>query len=211
MHGLIVDDHEMVRDGLRLLLEQAAADFTFDVAAGVEDALALLTRQKYQLILLDWNLAGLSGTAAIAKIQEAAPDSRLVVVSGESDAHTVRMAIEAGASGFIPKTSSSSILTMALRLICAGGVYLPFGIQQPQPGAPAALGSVQNLVPALTERQIDVFKSLLRGASNKVIARDLGISDGTVKVHVTAIFRALNVKSRTEAVYAAAKRGLKID
>ncbi len=211
LHGLIVDDHELFREGLRLLLEQAATDFSFDVAAGVSDALELLAQKPFALVLLDWNLEGLSGQQAVQQVLEAAPGTRLVVVSGETDAQTVRSAVDAGASGFIPKTSSPAILTLALRLICAGGIYLPFGMQLPPPGSAARLDSAEALLPALTGRQIEVFKALLRGAPNKVIARDLGITDATVKVHVTAIFRALKVKSRTEAVYVAAKRGLKID
>lgn len=210
MHGLIVDDHELFREGLRLLLEQTAADFTFELAADVKGALELLAQRSFQLVLLDWNLDGLSGMGAIQKLLEAAPQARVVVVSGETGAQTVRSAVEAGASGFILKSSSPSVLTMALRLICAGGVYLPFGIPPPVAGNTARLDTAESALPALTGRQVEVFKAVIRGASNKVIARGLGITEATVKVHVTAIFRALNVRSRTEAVYAAAKRGLKI-
>lgn len=211
MRGLIVDDHGLFREGLKLLLEHTASDFFFDQCAGVPEALELLRQHDHRLVLLDWNLGDVSGPEALKQVREAAPLARVIVVSGENNGETVLAAIDAGASGFIPKTASPAVLTMALRLICAGGVYLPDGVLSGRQGKPPPLGSAQTMLPALTERQIDVFKAMVRGMPNKAIARLLNITDATVKVHATAIFRALNVKNRTEAVYAAARKGLKVD
>lgn len=211
MRGLIVDDHELFREGLRLLLEYTAPDIVFDQCAGVSGAVDLLKQHNYRLVLLDWNLENVSGPQALERIRETAPLARVVVVSGENDRETVLAAIEAGASGFIPKSASPAVLTMALRLICAGGIYLPDGVLAARQTQPAQVDTAQVLLPSLTERQIEVFKALVRGMPNKAIGRLLEISDATVKVHVSAIFRALDVKNRTEAVYAAARKGLKVD
>ena len=209
MRGLIVDDHQLFREALPFLLEQTAPDITFDLAADIARAEVLLSQFQHKLILLDWNLEGTGGVDGLKRIRDAAPQARIVIVSGETDSKIVRQAVDAGASGFIPKTASPAVLSMAVRLICAGGIYLPGGAWPIQP--PEVLDSAAAKLPTLTLRQIDVFKLMVRGMPNKEIARALSIVEATVKVHMTAIFRALNVRNRTEAVYAAARKGLKID
>jgi DNA-binding NarL/FixJ family response regulator len=124
----------------------------------------------------------------------------------------VRAAIELGAMGFIPKSSSPEVLMQALRLILAGGVYLPPAVldgrlAEPLPAKPQA-GPAK--LPGITERQMDVLRCVIQGKPNKVIARELDISEGTVKAHLSAVMQALGVHNRTEAVYAAAKLGLRL-
>jgi DNA-binding NarL/FixJ family response regulator len=158
-----------------------------------------------------------SGFAALIDIQERLPDVPVITMSGLDDAVLVREALDRGARGFIPKTSSSSVILNAIRLVLSGGTYVPREIMAapdaarnasriplPDPPAvsPAELG--------LTPRQTDVLGEILVGKSNKMICRDLGLSEGTVKNHVAAILKALRVTTRVQAVVAAARIGLKI-
>ena len=146
----------------------------------------------------------------------------MIVLSGYEDPAIMRAALERGVLGFIPKAYSPEVMLSAVRLVLAGGVYvppmmltaLPPGIvagvaPQPgadaarAPGAPAASQTLEHLRNVLTERQVEVLQLLSQGKPNKLIGRSLGISEGTVKIHLAAIFRALNVRNRTEAVVAA--------
>jgi DNA-binding NarL/FixJ family response regulator len=122
----------------------------------------------------------------------------------------VRAAIEHGAMGFIPKSSTPEVLIQALRLVLARGVYLPPLAIGARALSAAATGAAETRLPGITERQMDVLRCVIQGKPNKAIARDLDISEGTVKLHLSAVFRALDVHNRTEAVYAAAKLGLRL-
>jgi DNA-binding NarL/FixJ family response regulator len=132
-----------------------------------------------------------------------------VVLSGEDSAGVVRAAIEGGAMGFIPKSSTPEVLIQALRLVLARGVYLPPAVLDAAAEPPAGTGG-EAALRGLTPRQIDVLRCVIQGKSNKVIARDLDVSEGTVKAHLSSVLRAFGARSRTEAVYAAAKLGLKL-
>ena len=222
MRVLVCDDHALFREGLRLLLQRL--DASMDVALtgscerGVKDAAHI----PYDLVLMDWHMDGLSGAEALLAFREAAPFARVVVLSGDRSADLVRSVVDLGAVGFIPKDASPEVLMLALRTVASGAVYLPEtvlsgngpgasggeGLWNAQPAA--APRDVRQAFPCLTERQADVLRSALRGLPNKLIARELGISDGTVKTHLSAIFRELDVQSRTEAVYVAAKHGVRI-
>jgi DNA-binding NarL/FixJ family response regulator len=133
----------------------------------------------------------------VRAVREFAPHVPLAVISAEEDPATIRALLALGVSGYIPKTDSPAVIASAVRLILAGGVYVP-------PRLVANGGSVvtANGAPAsgLTTRQTDVVRLLARGLSNKAIARELGVSEGTVKVHLLAVFRVLDVRNRTSAV-----------
>jgi two-component system nitrate/nitrite response regulator NarL len=221
MRVLVCDDHALFREGLRLLLQRL--DDSIDVAltgsceTGVQEA----AHVPFDLVLMDWHMDGLAGAPALLAFREVAPFARLVVLSGDRSAALVRSVIDLGAVGFIPKDASPEALMLALRTIASGGVYLPGsvlagssqadsdeGLWREQPAV--APRDVRQAFPNLTERQADVLRSALRGLPNKLIARELGISDGTVKTHLSAVFRELDVQSRTEALYVAAKHGVKI-
>jgi DNA-binding NarL/FixJ family response regulator len=164
------------------------------------------------LVLLDLNLPGLSGIPALKLWRRRYPDVPVVVLSAATDQQTVLAAIEAGAAGFIPKSSSNEVMVNALRLVLAGGKYLPPEVLS------HARDNVTRRAPqgttlcvetlGLSARQAEVLKFIARGASNKVICRELGLAERTVKAHVTAVFRALKVTNRTEAAIEAAKLGL---
>lgn len=225
MRALIVDDHPLFSAGLQLLLRQSQA--AEDVACAVDgaQALACVRAQPFDLVLLDWVLGGEpSGAALIALLHEARPRVRVVVLAGECPPQRVRAAIDAGAVGFVPKAVTPSEMISALSVTARGGVYLPAGVwlEPSAPGgggaslarvgsgtAPSALAGLGEAFPGLTPRQQDVLSSLVSGLSNRSIARDLGIAEGTVKQHANAIYRELGVDNRTEAVYLLARRGVR--
>ncbi|MGH8799786.1 MAG: response regulator transcription factor, partial [Casimicrobiaceae bacterium] len=125
------------------------------------------------------------------------------------DRATVERALDLGAMGFIPKTANTRVLIDALRLVLSGGVYVPAELPGTAAARPRAAARAQDL--GLTVRQSDVLRLLVQGKPNKLICRDLRLSEGTVKVHVSAILRALNVHNRTQVVIELARRGVRLD
>jgi len=216
MQILIVDDHLLFAESLRLLLLGTLdADGSVRCANSGAAALEAARQLAPELVLLDWNLGSEpSQEALIEALQAELPEARLVVVSGEAHAEVVRRAIDAGAAGFVPKESTPALLIGALRLIADGGIYLPPQLLRPAtapsaPSGPSALRSLAEAYPALTPRQQEIVALLVRGLSNKAIARQLDISDGTVKQHLHPVFRALGVANRTEVVYLLAREGVR--
>jgi len=196
MRVLIADDHPMVRDALARTVQQLAPSVEVFQAADSEGLMKLLQDAAADLALVDLNMPGMDGVAGVRRVRDAAPLLPLVVASGQDDPATIRAVLAAGAAGFVPKTSSSELLLQALRIVLAGGVFVP-------PQAPADLhaGAAPPAdTTGLTPRQRDVLRGLLRGAPNKLIARELGLTEGTVKIHIAAILRVLQVHNRTEAV-----------
>lgn len=216
MKILVVDDHTLFREGLKLLLRGLDGDVELDEAGTCAEALALAASGKYDLVLLDLKLPGRNGLDALAALREGVPDVPIVVISGEDDPYTIRSAIEAGGMGFIPKSSTSAVLVQALRLVLANGVYLPSAALDatagtpPRPAEEQVPASGEAVLAGITARQLDVLRYVIQGKTNKMIARELGISDGTVKQHLSAVLRVLGAQNRTEAVYAAAKLGLRL-
>ncbi len=194
---LVCDDHALFRDGLRLVLEGLGRDVElFDAATAAEALRVAAAHADLALALLDLGLPDADGLGLLRTFRERHPDVSVAVVSASADPQAMRTALELGAAGFIPKTSSREVLSKALELILAGGVYVP----------PAALGASAASAGAgdfsLSERQREVLELMTRGLTNRDIARVLGISAATVKVHVAAILDALGVSNRTEAVMA---------
>ena len=215
MHVLLIDDHEMFRQGIKFLLSDLDDQVRFSEAGTCEDALDLLDSESIDLILLDLNMPGSDGLGALRDIHLAHPGIPLSVVSGADDPELIRGAIEEGASGFVCKSSSSEVLVAGLKLILAGGTYLPRAALRGTPGP--APGLTEESTGALAEgdaghlsgRQADVLFKAIQGKPNKIIARELDIAEGTVKAHLSAAYKSLRVRNRTEAVYAAVKLGLK--
>lgn len=197
---LIADDHPLFRAAIRDVVGQVFAaqgwEFAVVEATGADEAAAAVEQDDdFDLILLDLSMPGARGLSTLIALRSRAPSTPIVVVSSVDDATTVRQAVACGAAGFIPKSSSKDLIAEALAVVFAGGVFLPPGMQddaEPEPPSRPA--------DALTQRQLAVLDLLSRGLSNKLIARDLDISDMTVKAHVTAILRKLGVTSRTQAV-----------
>ena len=214
MNILLVDDHALLRGGMKFLLRSLDADLEMDEASDGNQALELVALRSYDLLLLDLKMPGLNGMDALTALHTAVPDTPLVVLSAEDDPGVVRAAIEGGAMGFIPKSSTPDVLIQALRLVLAQGVYLPSTALEATQPIPATAStseqaeSTENVLPGLTQRQMEVLRCVIRGKSNKAIARELEVSEGTVKAHLSAVFQALGAHNRTEVVYAAAKLGL---
>ncbi len=222
MKILIVDDHPLIREALKHVLAVLDANiFLVEAQNFAEGLAAAASNADLDLILLDLGLPDVDGIDALAELRRSYPAVPTVVLSASEHPATVMRAIETGAMGFIPKTTSSHLLLNALRLVLGGGVYLPTEVLRQHRGTPEpalrlaveASDSGKMLSPreiGLTVRQADVLALLVQGKSNKLICRDLDLAEGTVKIHVTAILRALNVINRTQAVIAVGKLGLQL-
>lgn len=221
MKVLIVDDHALIREGMELLLPRLDSSFAPIVAGSCSQALSLLRGQSdIELVLLDLELPDAAGAEGVAAIRREFPDVSIVALSGQQDRDVVLAAIKHGAMGFVPKSYTSDQLFGALQYILLHrGTFLPaeLFVNEAKAFSPAAEAKTveANKLPrieprslGLTDRQADVLYLVLQGKPNKSIARQLGIEDTTVRSHVTAVLRALNVTTRTEAVIAAHKIGL---
>ena len=212
MKILVIDDHPLIQEALRHVL--AALDPTLELvqAQDASEAHAALSRDPdTDLILLDLALPGCDGFELLADLRREWPGMPVLVLSATHDRDTVEQALDLGAMGFIPKTANTRVLLEALQLVLAGGVYVPS-----ESARAAASVRSRTLVTrpeqlGLTVRQADVLKLLVQGKPNKLICRDLKLSEGTVKVHVSAILRALNVRNRTQVVIELARRGVRLD
>ncbi len=203
MRVLIADDHPLVRDALARVLE-CVDDSLHVVEAGDGVALeAMLQSQPFDLALVDLMMPAMEGPEGIRRLRRRWPTLPVIVVSGQVDPGIVRAVLEAGAAGFVPKTGAADVLVQACRTVCAGGVYVP-------PHALLALRDSQ-AVPrdvVLTPRQHDVLALLMQGEPNRRIAQQLGVTEGTVKLHIASLLRALRARNRTEAVFRARQMGL---
>jgi DNA-binding NarL/FixJ family response regulator len=195
---LIVDDHALFRAGLRMLLATIGHNVSCVEAATVRGALATIAAQPdLELCLLDLSLKNEQGFGAIERIKSTAPHIAVVVVSGSEDSATIRSCIDAGAMSYIPKSVVPEVLTQALQRVLSGAVYLPDQVVN----ALAAPGQLD----ALTARQQQVLQGLSRGLPTKLIAREMDLSEHTVKEYIAIIFQALGVHNRTEAVIKASQ------
>jgi DNA-binding NarL/FixJ family response regulator len=223
MKVLIADDHALVRQALRQLLGDdelglAKTDhaLSFTEADGFDAALESLAANGADLMLIDLSMPGMAGAASLRALREAHPETKIVVVTGWEDRATILECLSAGVHGYVLKSFAPDQIVHAIEIILAGGVYVPpeianvrtadaareAGGMRPSgvPAAPAAPANAR-----FTKRQLDVLQLLGEGRSTKEIARALELSEGTVKVHLAAIYRSLNARNRTEAVALAGK------
>jgi DNA-binding NarL/FixJ family response regulator len=215
MRILIADDHRLIVEGVMLKLAELGPDIEFSVAMTVDELRrAVHDGPRPTLALIDLAMPGAHGHDHLAEIVLQLPGVPVVVLSGSEDPGLMRKLLAVGVQGFIPKAYSPEVMLSAVRLVLSGGVYVPPMMLQESLIAPmepveTTIGFVapptleDRLRALLTDRQIDVLRLLSLGKPNKLIARDLSISEGTVKIHLAAIFRALNVRNRVEAVVAA--------
>ena len=214
MKFLVIDDHALIREAMLGVLRELNADATILEAGTYRAACDLIEHNPdIGLVLLDLHLPDRHGHEVLAELRERYPAMAVVMLSAFNDRDNVIASLNGGALGFIPKTESRDVLLGALRLILAGGKYIPPDILGPAPNAsqpaPAAVAATapERRPPAalgLTERQLEVLSLMMQGKSNKLICRALNLAEPTVKNHVSAILKALNVSNRTEAVLAAA-------
>lgn len=201
MKILIADDHALFRAGLRLLLAGMEPSATLLEAESLAQVAAAAEQHPdLSLCLLDLAFEGEDRLDALSTIKHALPEVAVVVVSATHDAATVRACLDHGAMSFVPKSMPAATLSVALTRVLAGEIYLPEEV---------TLGmSALRARPNLTPRQIDVLRGLSRGLPTKSIARELKISEHTVKEYISLVFDALGVHNRTEAVITAARLGL---
>lgn len=198
MKILIVDDHALFRAGLRMLLATIGKHAICLEAPTIAEALTLIAQNAdIELCLLDLVLRQERGFDAIGQIKALSSSIAIVVVSGAEDSATIRSCIDAGAMSYIPKSVAPEVLTHALQRVLTGAVYLP---DQVASTLEADLNAVN-----LTPRQQQVLQCLSRGLPTKLIARELLLSEHTVKDHITGIFQTLGVRNRTEAVIKASQ------
>jgi DNA-binding NarL/FixJ family response regulator len=201
--ALIIDDHELFRGGLRLLLNEMLG-FAEIVEAGNFDQAheAMLAGLAPDLVTFDLSMPGLSGREGLAALAEAIPDARLVVISGSERPDDILSALGTGAHGYVPKSLGAAEVAKAIGDVLAGGLFVPQSLarlESPVPHPPMAeKGMVRGYV--FTARQRSVVECLLTGASTRKIAAELGLAEGTVKIHLAAIFRIVGVRSRAEVI-----------
>ena len=222
MKVLIADDHALVRQALRQLLADEELGLvngeralSFTEADGFDAALEVLAASGADLLLIDLSMPGMAGAASLRALREAHPATKIVVITGWEDRATMLECLSAGVHGYVLKSFATDQIVRAIEVILAGGVYVPPEIanvsvaeaarENGAAKAPAALPPTTSGASRFTKRQQDVLKLLGEGRSTKEIARALELSEGTVKVHLAAIYRCLNARNRTEAVALASK------
>jgi DNA-binding NarL/FixJ family response regulator len=227
MRVLIADDHRLIIEGVKLKLRELGDAVEFVEAETVAQLKAHLARAPLpDIALIDMAMPGADGVEhikdAVASLKEPNEDGTdrarpVIVLSGTEDPSAIRHVLDLGVQGYIPKSSPPDVILNAVRLVVGGGIYVPpeaMKAASATPMVPAfataggdGLTTKERLATVLTDRQIDVLKLLAKGRPNKLIARELGISEGTVKIHLAAIFRALHVRNRLEALVAAQHLG----
>lgn len=221
MKILLVDDHALIRDALTALLLDLDPDAEVFPAGDADGAQNLIRQHPdAELMLLDLGLPGCTGTSLLEALVAEAPDLKILVLSGQQDQRNVLQVLQLGAAGFVPKSMATDTLVSAIKFVLSGGVYIPGDILEeaqrhgpfPVFGPPLRVAEPPpgGMRVALTERQEQVLQLLARGAPIKVICREMQLSEGTVKTHVTAIYRAFGASNRTEALLAARRNGYDI-
>jgi DNA-binding NarL/FixJ family response regulator len=217
---LLIDDHPLIREGIASMLARLSEACHLEEAIDCRSALDALDRcGRPDLVLLDLCLPDCSGFAGLDALREACPQAPIVVLSARDDRETILEALDRGAMGFIPKTMSPDLIWAALRLVLAGGIYVPQtlvgGVDKRSPvrsqavARPPRASALDAL--DLTERQVDTLRMLVQGLPNKLIARELGVAEATVKVYISAALRAMNVTSRTQAVIWLSRNDIRFD
>lgn len=212
MNVLIVDDHPIVAEYLRGAAGRAIPDAVVRIAGDLEAALESMHDAPADMVMLDLGLPGYGGIESLLRFRKTYPDVRVVVVSSEDGSAAIRGALAAGAAGFIPKTAGPKVMVNALRLVAEGGRYIPpealgeaFADLSGMPRMSGGRGRSPSS--RLTDRQREVLKRLLAGATINQIAADLGIAESTAKHHTLAVYAAFRVSSRADLILAAARRG----
>lgn len=202
MKIIVADDHALFREGIRHLLLRLAED-VFILEAACHDAVLQLLKDNpdAHLALIDLHMPGKEDISGLIELLDHAQTIPVVVLSGSEELDTIHRVIKSGVMGYIPKHEHAEVILCALQLVLSGGIYIP----------PLYLSSTKanrKILNRLTSRQTEVLQQLRKGHSNKEIGRLMNLSEATIKCHVSAIFRELNVDNRMQAVSAANKLNL---
>ncbi|WP_244830371.1 response regulator transcription factor [Caballeronia sp. TF1N1] len=222
MKFLVADDHELIRRAVKSLLRGIDPDAQFDEADNW-DTLAAAARPEanHDLAIVDLRMSGMEGAASLTALLKAHPALPLVVLSAEESVEEMRAVLAAGALGFVPKREPANVMLKAIELVLSGGAYVPIEalcLVEPHTAAPARAPAADRARPSvsappvalaphhmhlmknLSPRQREIMRLVHRGCTNKMIARELLVAEGTVKVHLSVIFRALGVHNRSSAI-----------
>lgn len=197
---LIADDHAVVREGIAALMQQQADFRVIAQASSGTEAVALWREHKPDVTLMDLRMPGMDGVDAITEIRATHPGASIVILTTYDGDEDIYRGLRAGARGYLLKDARPEELVTCIRSVHAGRAYIPSEV------AAKLAGRIGG--DALTEREREILQYVAKGESNKRIARDLGITEGTVKTHLQSILAKLDATSRTEAVAIAHKRGL---
>lgn len=211
MRALVIDDHPLIHEILPAVLRKALGEVSVATEATLEAGLVRAAGSvPPDLVLLDLGLPGCEGIDALTRFRLEFPELPVVVLSATIDRESILGALDSGASGYIPKTSKPEVMIAALKLVAAGGVYVPpEALEELAVKAPPR--TTRDGTMELTDRQRDVLRLILKGYNNERIASELAIAPNTVKQHAHAIFTALGVSTRAEAVIAAVRHGLSLN
>jgi DNA-binding NarL/FixJ family response regulator len=210
---LIADDHSLLRQGVRQLLSDEFADFTFAEADSLDAVLDQLAVGPVDLLLMDLGMPGMAGAESLRALREAHPNARIIVVTGVEERAMILDCLAAGVHGYVLKASPAEEIIRAVRMVLAGDIYVAAALATLGPVRavtehPVAMPTVPPDTSRFTARQVQVLQLLAQGLSTKDIARNLELGPGTVKIHLAAIYRRLNAHNRTEAVVLASKLNL---
>jgi DNA-binding NarL/FixJ family response regulator len=198
---VIADDHALVRGGIALLLEMAEPGVEVLHANSFEQVLSIFSaNDSIDLMLLDLQMPGMNPDTGIKTICRAWPELPIIIVSITEDVQTIRQALAAGAMGYVPKTSSPDVTISAIKLVLAGGIYVPPHVLKQDISQLSDEPKTSSKNALLTKRQIEVLDLIVLGKSNRAIADEIGLTTSTVKMHVSGILKNLGVGSRTEAI-----------
>ena len=202
---VIADDHPLFRGALKEAVGNQFSGAQVFEAGGFEDLQTLLEREgDIDLVLLDLAMPGVRGFSGLLYLRAQFPGVPVVIVSATEEADVIRRCMEFGASGFLPKTLGIDVMRTAIRRVLEGGVWTPPDVDL-KAGTDAETADLMARLATLTPQQVRVLMMLSEGLLNKQIAYELGVSEATVKAHVSAILQKLGVESRTQAVIAASK------
>jgi DNA-binding NarL/FixJ family response regulator len=211
---LVIDDHPLMRTGIEVAVKALRPDIDTVGYFGIDDVpIPQPWEPGFLIAILDLNLAKSSGIDTLLQFRERFPALPVVVFSSEANRALILEAIDAGAMGFVPKTAAGQNLVVALRRVLQGEIYLPaaaLGLPDSPLSNEEASGCARDVGDTLTPRQSDVFNLLLKGLPNKLIARELNVSDNTVKVHVSAVLKAIGAESRVQAVLKASQMHVRV-
>jgi DNA-binding NarL/FixJ family response regulator len=213
MKVLIVDDHALIREALHVALKQLKREAVIFEASNSCQAMQLVAdNPDIGLVLLDINLPDRDGFSVLRELRDRYATIAIIILSSSNDPDTVKRAFRLGALGFIPKTTELEVMLNAIQLVLSGGIYIPseiLGSEETASHGPTSKAATCDVTKdlGLTDRQTEVLALLMKGKSNKVIAKILNMAVPTVKNHITVVFKALNVTSRTEAMIKVGEMG----
>jgi len=203
---IVADDHPLFRTAIKEALQESQGETTFLEASSFETLQELVDQNRdVDLVLLDLHMPGVSGFAGLVYLCKRYPSVPVVIISANEDPLVIQRALDHGAAGFIPKSSDIKTITNAIGEILMGEIWAPVSKQANLPGNNVSEVALAERMSQLTPQQFKVLMSVSQGLLNKQIAYDMGISEATVKAHVTAIMNKLGVSNRTQAVLAASK------